>query len=67
MVVPWAATQLDREDYEQSVSCRGLVGHRLELSRHIGSDRTKIGADLLAALGHGRRGWTTIPSVNARR
>src|SRR5215813_419149 len=60
MVVPWAATQLDREDSEQSVSCCGLDGCRLELPRHIGSDRTKVGADLLAALGHGHRRWTAV-------
>jgi len=55
MVVPRAATQLDCEDSEQSVSCCGLDGRRLELPRYIGSDRTKVGADLLAALGHGDR------------
>ena len=55
MVVPWAATQRDREDSEQSVGCCGLVGRRFKLPRYIGSDRTKVGEDLLAALGYGHR------------
>ena len=67
MVVPWAATQLAGQDSEQSVSCCGLVGRRPELPCYIGSNRTKVGADLLAALGHGRRRWTAILGVNARR
>lgn len=53
MVVPWAAPELDCQDSEQGVDCCGLVRRRLELPRYIGSDRTKVGAALLAALGHG--------------
>ena len=67
MVVPWAASELDCQDSEQGIGCCGFVGRRFKLTRHIRSDRTKVGAAVLAALGHGRRQWTAVPGVNARR
>ena len=51
MVVPWAATELDRKDSEQGVGGCGLVGRGVQLPRDIGSHRTKVGADRLAADG----------------
>jgi hypothetical protein len=65
MVVPWAATQLDREDSESSDGYRSLVGRRVQLPRDIGSDRTKVGADLLAAFGYGHRRWRAVLGVDA--
>jgi hypothetical protein len=67
MVVPWAATQLDCKDFEQSVYCCGLVGRSAQLSRDIGSDRTKVGADGLAADGYSRRRGTAVPGIDAWR
>jgi len=67
MVIPWAATQLDREDTEQSNGCCGLVRRHFRLPRDIGSDRTKVGADLLAPGGLGRRRGTAVLGVDAWR
>ena len=67
MVVSWTATELDREDSEQSVGYRGVVRRGVQLPGDIGSHRTKVGADLLAADGLSGRRWTAVLGVDARR
>src|SRR5258708_39783459 len=67
MVVPWATTQLDREDAQSSVGCSILLGYYARLYGDIGSDRTNVWADGLVAGGGGRRQWATVLSVDARR
>src|ERR1700730_11862735 len=67
MVVPWAATQLDREDSQQSGRCCSLVGGRVQRPRDIGSHRTKVGSNDLAAGGPGPRRWTASPTGSGPR
>jgi hypothetical protein len=50
-----------------SNSYLSLLGRRVQLCGGIGSDRTSVRADGFAASGGGRRRWTAVRGVDARR